>query len=149
MSRLVLPVMIGLVVLLSFLFAIKAISGQQEMNNNLDKDFAIQNNCITHYTENIGGYSNRFFICENELLYSKLDTKLEALRENIGSIKIRTYSYVSTNLIGTKSNVNSNAILISDKDGNKIFEMLNIDNEILLRNIKESFKKYGYAFSLE
>lgn len=149
MSRVILFLGIVFVSIGLFVFTANTVKGQYEMNKVVDKEFAIQNNCITHFMGKVGGIINRFFVCENELLYSDSITKSEAFRDDILSIKIRPYSYVSTNFIGTRSNVNSTAISIIDKNGNKIFEILNIDNELLIRDIKESLKKYGYVFILE
>ena len=111
-----------------------------------DKEYSIQNNCIVQGVN----FNNKLYICEKELNFKQsksIESKIA--KESISTIKIKPYKDVSTNLIGTKNNINTNAIFVFNKNGDEVFRILAIDSEIILENMKTALTKYNYSFEIE
>lgn len=146
MYRMILP--IGLILMIGFyvIIGIKIMKQDYLDDKEFDKNYSTKNNCVVQGLD----LSSKLYICENELNY-KISKSLEnkVSKDNVSTIKIKPYNYVSSNLIGTKTSISSNSVFVYDKNGDEIFRILGIDNGIILDNIKEDFSKYNYSFIIE
>lgn len=146
MDRIILILGLIFVIGVSVIGGIKFMKQDYLADKEFDKDYSAKNNCIVQGVN----FSNKLYICENELNFKQSKSiESKVAKESISAIKIKPYKDVSTNLIGTKTNINSNAIFVFNKNGDEVFRILAIDNEIILENMKNALTKYNYSFVIE
>lgn len=129
---------IGIVALTTVvIFSSYFISKDLKKEENLK--FAKENNCKEHIND-----LETFFICENILAKKYLSEISTISKDSIEHIEISSYNYISNSLLDGDKTLTSNVIKVFNKDGTKTMELLKVDNESNLMDIKRDLLGFGF-----